>query len=42
MEAVNAESIIRARPFMCKAIIENNIQNMQRIFKANFPIDEPV
>ena len=39
---VNPESVIRAKPFMCKAIQENNVENMVRIFKAKFPIDEPV
>ena len=27
---------------MCKAIIENNVPNIQRIFKAKYPVDEPV
>ena len=42
MVEVNPESVIRARPFLCKAIVENNLGNIQRIFKAAYPINEPV
>ena len=36
------ESIIRAKPFLIKAIVGNDTTVMQRIFKASFPIDEPI
>ena len=42
MVEVNPESVIRARPFMCKAIVENHVSNLQRIFKANYPVNEPI
>ena len=36
------ESISRAKPFMTKAIIENNATNLGRIFDADYPINEPI
>ena len=39
---VNQESINRAKPFMSKAILENNVTNLGRIFDASYPVNEPI
>ena len=39
---VNQESIDRAKPFMTKAITENNATNLGRIFEAAYPVNEPI
>ena len=39
---VNQETIERARPFMTKAITENNATNLGRIFEAAYPVNEPI
>ena len=36
------DSINRAKPFMTKAIIENNVTNLGAIFDASYPINEPI
>ena len=36
------ESVIRAKAFLIKAIGNNDIQTIERIFKAKYPVDEPV
>ena len=37
-----AQSVLRARPFLIKAIENNELNTMERIFNANYPIDEAV
>ena len=39
---VNQESINRAKPFMTKAILENNVSNLAKIFEAEYPVNEPI
>ena len=34
--------MLRARAFLIKAIENNELNTMERIFNANYPIDEPV
>ena len=34
--------IIRARPFVYKAIAENNVTDLLKLFDAGFPLNEPV
>ena len=40
--APKAESVLRAKPFLIKAITKNDLKTLERIMKAGYPIDEPV
>ena len=35
-------SVIRAKPFLVKAIESSDIDKIKRIFKAKYPVDEPI
>ena len=37
-----AESVIRAKTFLVKAINKNDPRTLERIMKAGFPIEEPI
>ena len=36
------ESVIRAKSFLIKAINKNDPKTLERIFKAGYPIEEPI
>ena len=37
-----AESVIRAKSFLVKAIQKNDVKTVERIMKAGYPIEEPI
>ena len=37
-----AESVIRAKAFLVKAIGKNDVKTVERIMKAGYPIEEPI
>lgn len=36
------ESVIRAKPFLIKAIQKNDLKTLEKIMKAGYPVDAPI
>lgn len=38
----SADAVLRAKPFLVKAIQKNDLKTLEKIMKAGFPIEEPI
>ena len=41
-KAPKAESVIRAKSFLIKAIQKNDAKTLEKIMKAGYPVEEPI